>query len=156
MLGDDVQLLMELYPRIFHACHSRHVRDPLTLEKVSARQAGILDHLDDTTPTMLSRLAAHNGVTASTMSLAIDRLERMGYVRRERDATDGRRVGITLTESGARLRDAQSILEPDRVRAMLAHLSAEDRSRALEGLATLSRAAEDEMARASGMGSHPK
>jgi DNA-binding MarR family transcriptional regulator len=35
---------------------------------------------------VLSDLAKHMGVTASTMSLAVDRLERNGYVVRERGA----------------------------------------------------------------------
>lgn len=146
MLGEDVRALLELYPRIFFACHTRHVRDPQTLRQISARQASILDHLDEITPTTLSGLAAHSGVTASTMSLAIDRLEQMGYVQRVRDTQDARRVNITLTEAGGRLRDSQSVLEPERVRAMLEHLSEEDRQRALEGLALLAGAAQREIA----------
>ena len=146
MLGEEVRRLLDLYPRIFFACHSRHVEDPETRKLVSARQASILDHLDEELPTTLSDLAAHMGVTPSTMSLSIDRLEEMGYVRRVRDTIDGRRVEITLTARGLRLREAQSVLEPERVRAMLAHLSEPDRTRALDGLALLAGAAQREMA----------
>ncbi len=145
MLGEDVRLLLELYPRIFFACHTRHVPDPETRKLVSAKQASILDHLDETEATTLSGLAAHMGVTPSTMSLSVDRLEGMGYVRRIRDTIDGRRVGITLTARGLRLREAQSVLEPERVRAMLSHLNELDRTRALEGLSLLAEAAQREM-----------
>jgi DNA-binding MarR family transcriptional regulator len=145
MLGEDVRRLLDLYPRIFFACHTRHVPDPETRKLVSAKQASILDHLDESEPTTLSGLAAHMGVTPSTMSLSVDRLERMGYVRRAKDLTDARRVGITLTERGLRLREAQSVLEPERVRAMLSHLDQNDRARALDGLALLAEAAQREM-----------
>jgi DNA-binding MarR family transcriptional regulator len=145
MLGEDVRRLLDLYPRIFFACHTRHVPDPETKKLVSARQASILDHLDEEEPTTLSELAAHMGVTPSTMSLSIDRLEGMGYVRRAKDPIDARRVGITLTDRGFRLREAQSVLEPERVRAVLSRLDEPDRARALEGLTLLAEAAQREM-----------
>jgi DNA-binding MarR family transcriptional regulator len=79
------------------------------------------------------------------MSLSVDRLEGMGYVRRARDPLDARRVGITLTNRGLRLREAQSVLEPERVRAMLSRLDEPERARALDGLALLAEAAQREM-----------
>ncbi len=141
MLGNAVRQILEDYPKIFHACHTRHVRDPASRALVSARQASILDHLDGVEPTTLTALARHSGVTASTMSLAIDRLVRMGYVRRVRDRADARRVHLTLTAAGARLRDAQQVLEPERVRAMLERLPPDDLETALRGLRLLARAA---------------
>ena len=141
MLGDDVRRLMELYPRIFFACHTRHVQDPETRRVVSSHQVSILDHLDEVEPTTLTGLARHMGVTASTTSLSIDRLERGGYVRRRRDSHDARRIGITLTAAGVRIRDAQSVLDADRVRAMLSRIEPGERQQALNGLARLAEAA---------------
>jgi DNA-binding MarR family transcriptional regulator len=43
------------------------------------------------------QLAAAVGITAGAMTVAIDRLERLGYVRRVRDAPDRRRVRVELT-----------------------------------------------------------
>lgn len=140
-----VERVLELYPRIFHACHSRHVRDPKTREAVSANQARVLDHLDDAEPTSLMGLARHMGVSASTMSLTVDRLERRGYVTRSRDSADRRVVNLRLTAAGVRLRDAQSVLDPKRVKAMILRLSPGDREDAVRGLALLARAAGDEM-----------
>lgn len=140
-----VDRVLELYPRIFHACHSRHVRDPKTREAVSTNQARVLDHLDDAEPTSLMGLAKHMGVSASTMSLTVDRLVRRGYVTRSRDAADRRVVNLRLTAAGARLRDAQSVLDPKRVKAMILKLSPEDRQDAVRGLALLARAASEEM-----------
>jgi len=140
-----VAQVLELYPRIFHACHSRHVRDPKTREAVSVNQARVLDHLDDVEPTSLMVLARHMGVGASTMSLTIERLARRGYVTRSRDAVDRRVVNLRLTAAGARLRDAQSVLDPGRVQSMILRLSPADRADAVRGLALLARAASEEM-----------
>jgi DNA-binding MarR family transcriptional regulator len=140
--ASDVARVLDAYPRIYFACHRRHVYDAEQRRLVSAHQASILDHLDPVESTVLSDLAKHMGVTASTMSLAIDRLERNGYVARERDATDRRRVRIRLTEAGVRVRRANSVLDPALVTEMLEQLPADDRRKALRGLELLARAAD--------------
>jgi DNA-binding MarR family transcriptional regulator len=86
------------------------------------------------------------GVTASTMSLAVDRLARGGYVRRERDAQDGRRVNLRLTEAGLRVRREKSVLDPELVASLLGRLSAAERREAIRGLELLARAADAEAA----------
>jgi DNA-binding MarR family transcriptional regulator len=143
---DAARRLLELYPRIFFACHARHRRDPGTRRLLSAHQGSILDHLDAREPTSMNGLARHMGVTASTMSLSVDRLERLGYVKRARDRGDRRRVHLTLTPAGVRVKEAQSVLEPERVRGMLAQLAREEREAGLRGLEILARAAERYMA----------
>jgi DNA-binding MarR family transcriptional regulator len=137
--------VLDTYPRIYFACHTRHVRDPDTGADVSAHQASILDHLDAVDPMSMTDLAGHMGVTIATMSLAIDRLEHKGYVRRRRDARDGRRVLLRITDAGLRLREAKSVLDPARVEQVLAHLSAAEREHALEGLGLLARASAHHM-----------
>lgn len=138
----DVALVLDAYPRIYFACHRRHVYDAHQRRLVSAHQASILDHLDPVESTILSDLAKHMGVTASTMSLAVDRLERNGYVTRERDAADRRRVRIRLTDAGVRVRRANSVLDPSLVAEMLQQLPASERGEALRGLQMLARAAD--------------
>lgn len=144
--GTAARQLMEAYPRIFFACHARHRRDPKSRRRISAHQGSILDHLDAVEPTSMNGLARHMGVTASTMSLAVDRLQRLGYVTRARDAGDRRRVHLRLTAAGVRVKKAQSVLEPDRVRGMLSKLSPADRAAGIRGLELLARAAEQYMA----------
>src|SRR5205814_10324786 len=96
-IGEAMTAVMTLYPRIYFACHTRHVRDPQSQRLLSRHQASILDHLDAIEPTTVMELAGHMGVTAATMSLSIDRLERKGYVVRVKDATDRRRAHVRLT-----------------------------------------------------------
>ena len=141
----QVRALLAAYPRIYFACHTRHVQDPATGDEVSAHQASILDHLDEVDPLSMTDLADHMGVTVATMSLSIDRLERRSYVRRGRDPQDGRRVLLRVTPAGVRLREAKSVLDPVRVEQVLGQLSPGDREAALKGLDLLARAAQRHM-----------
>jgi len=93
----------------------------------------------------LAGLAAHMGVTPSTMSITVERLVRGGYVSRIRDRDDTRRVQLRLTESGVRIKSEKSVLDPERVQEMLANLTREERRRALAGLALLARASQQAM-----------
>ena len=134
--------LLADYPKIFFACHARHVRDPRTHRLLSAHQASLLDHLDETEAITLAGLAKHMGVTPSTMSLTIERLVRRGYVLRSRHSGDRRRLQLRLSPAGARVREASSVLEPARVRLLLAGMPRTQREQALQGLALLARAAD--------------
>jgi len=133
-----------LYSQIYFACHTRHVHDPESGTRVSARQASILSHVDSVEPTPLSQLASHMGVTVSTMSIAVDRLVRQGYVVRDRAESDARVRHVRLTTAGERLRATQKVLEPRLVRAMLSRLSPTERRDALRGLELLGTAAREQ------------
>jgi DNA-binding MarR family transcriptional regulator len=144
-IGEAMTAVMTLYPRIYFACHTRHVGDPQSPRLLTRHQASILDHLDELEPTTVMDLAAHMGVTSATMSVAIDRLERKGYVVRLRDAQDRRRVHVRLTTAGVRIKEASSVLDPERVEALVSRLSDKDRQRAIEGLGLLAYATEAAM-----------
>jgi MarR family transcriptional regulator, organic hydroperoxide resistance regulator len=139
-VDEAARQVMALYPRIYFACHSRHVVDPHSRKLLSRHQASILDHLDEVEPTTLTALAGHMGVTVATMSLGVDRLERKGFVVRLRDVADRRRVHLRLTAAGVRVREASSVLDPARVAALVARLSDEERDAAIRGLALLAEA----------------
>lgn len=141
----EIEAVLEFYPRIYFACHTRHVRDSRTGTVLSANQASILDHLDEVEPTTLSELAEHMGVTPSTMSIAIERLVRQGYVARLRDESDRRRLRLRLTPDGNRIKQEKSVLDPARVNAVLARLSPSDRTDAVRGLELLANASTEEM-----------
>jgi DNA-binding MarR family transcriptional regulator len=139
----DVETVLRCYPQIYFACHRRHVRDEKTGQVMSQNQASILDHLDDTEGTTLFDLARHMGVTASTMSLTVDRLERGGWVKRERSKQDARRVELRLTDDGVRIKKQRKVLEPALVDAMLARLEDGKRKKALRGLELLAEASRE-------------
>jgi MarR family transcriptional regulator, organic hydroperoxide resistance regulator len=132
-LRPDVAQVFRDYPRIYFACHRRHVRDPKTGTMVSQAQVSILDHLDADTPTVLGDLAQHMG--------AVGRLVGLAYVDRVVDPIDRRKVQLRLTDAGVRICAANSVLEPSLVEAMLDQLNAAERKAALHGLSLLGKAA---------------
>jgi MarR family transcriptional regulator, organic hydroperoxide resistance regulator len=144
--GEAATVVMTAYPRIWFACHRRHVRDTESGTLLSAHQASILDHLDTVEATSLTELAGHLDVTPGTMSVAIDRLEKHGYVRRTWDDRDRRRVQLRLTDAGARVRSANSALDPALVEAMLGRLTPAEQHAAITGLTILARGADHELA----------
>jgi len=148
--------LMALYPRIYFACHTRHVRDPQSHRLLSRHQASVLDHLDDVDPITLNGLARHMGVTPATMSMTIDRLEEKGYVVRIKDEADRRRVHLRLTSAGVRIKASSSVLDPALVEALMARLSDEERDAALQGLALLAKAAQSQEKREAGQRTRPE
>jgi DNA-binding MarR family transcriptional regulator len=143
VIAAQISTLMDCYPKIYFACHTRHVQDEETNHRLSAHQASILDHLDELEPTSLLTLAGHMGVTASTMSLTVDRLVRAGYVTRDRDALDARKVALRLTTDGARLKERKSVLDRELVAAMLGRMKPRERAEGLAGLEMLAKAAAD-------------
>jgi MarR family transcriptional regulator, organic hydroperoxide resistance regulator len=145
LLLPGVETVLRCYPRIYFACHMRHVRDDQAKRTLSAHQASILDHLDEVAPTLVHELASHMGVTPSTISIHLDRLERYGYVRRARDTEDARKVHVRLTRAGVRIKQKQKVLDPERVDEMLRELPENERKRALEGLELLAAAAQASM-----------
>jgi len=138
---EAVQQVLTLYPQIYFACHTRHVRRASTSTQLSATDSTLLAHLDEHDAVRATDLARHMGVTPATMSLAIDRLEHKGYVVRARDGVDRRRVHVRLTSAGVRIREATSVLDPARVEALLTRLTDDEREAAVHGLALLAAAA---------------
>src|SRR5258708_5236059 len=117
-----VHQLMMYYPQVYFACHTRHVRDLKNNVTLSAHQASVLDHLDEIEPTNLRTLAAHMGVTPSTMCLTINRLVRQRYVVRKKDDHDARQIRLLLTPAGVRIKSQKSVLDPARVKTVLEQL----------------------------------
>lgn len=61
-------------------------------------QALVLDVLDEQSPLPISLLAERTGSANSTVSGIVDRLEKLGMVRRERGSRDHRVIYVALTE----------------------------------------------------------
>lgn len=141
MVDAQIRRLFDAYPAIFLACHRQHLREDEHGGAVTEHQASILDHLHPTRPTTLSRLAEHMGVSRSTMSITVRRLVRCGYIARRCDKSDRRSVCLTLTPAGARIREQNTLLDPDLVQEMFAVLKGSELEVALQGMERLARAA---------------
>jgi len=141
MVDSNVERLLAAYPAIYLACHRDHARSDAAGNPLTEKQASVLDHLDGTRPTTLSKLAEHMGVGRSTMSTMVARLVRGGYVGRKAGSADRRVVGLTLTAAGKRIKDENTVLNPQLVRQMLKLMGPVEMGRALAGMESLARAA---------------
>lgn len=137
----DVRVVQTRYPQIYLACRTRHVPRRSSAVHLSRGDAALMSHLDERSPVSATTLADHLGISPSTLSAAVSRLTKLGYIARARCANDGRVTELRLSSRGAAAMRAGSVLEAPRVKAMLGVLGASDRRRALEGLTLLADAA---------------
>jgi DNA-binding MarR family transcriptional regulator len=142
-MEDDLLTIQRLYPQIFHACHVRHVRSRRGPFQLSERDQGLLAHLLRSAGRGASELARHMGVGLPTVSEALKRLERLGYVERARSTRDRRALSLKLTRRGAEALAGTSVLDHERLRAALERLTREERRSAVQGLELLARAARE-------------
>lgn len=138
---DDVFEVQRLYPQIYVACHTDHVRATSTKWRISSQDASILVHLDRNTGLSPRALAAHLGVAPSTLSAAIARLSELGYLTSEPNESDRRQRELRLTARGAEAISSTSVLDGERVKALLTKLTPDERKAAIRGLALLAKAA---------------
>lgn len=141
MADDDVFEVQRLYPQIYVACHADHVRAASTKWRISSQDASILVHLDRDSGLSPRALAAHLGVKPSTLSAAIARLAELGYLTSTASETDRRKRELRLTARGAEAIASTSVLNAERVRALLNKLKPDERKAAVRGLALLAQAA---------------
>lgn len=141
MSEDDAFELLRAYPQIYLACHVEHRTRGRSPTGLTSRDAAFLAHLDDPAGTGPAALARHLGISGSTLSAALARLAAHDLVRIEPDPTDGRRRLIVLTDAGRQVVASGSVLDPDRVAALLDRLAPAERRKAVEGLNLLAAAA---------------
>ena len=142
-MSDDVFEIQRLYPQIYLACHHDHIRASSTEFRVSSQDGSVLVHLDQETGIRPNALAKHLGVAASTLSATISRLEKLGYLSSTPAANDKRQRELKLTARGAEAIAATSVLNANRVDALMKKLTRDERNAAVKGLALLARAARE-------------
>lgn len=119
---------------------ARELRRETDALGVTARQATLLWLVRNRPGLSLRELAAAEGISGPALSGHVDRLELAGLLRRVRSSEDRRRVGLELTEEGARLlrriRARRTTWLAERLRR-LEPAEADAVERALEPLAAL-------------------
>jgi MarR family transcriptional regulator, organic hydroperoxide resistance regulator len=141
MTDDPVSAIQRFYPQIYLACHRHHVRAVSTPYRLSAQDSGLLTHLDDDQAVLTGALAKHLGLSASTLSASVKRLESLGYIVRTPRASDRRQIELRLTAKGAEAMAGASALDRRRIVKLLGQLTPSESRQAVDGLALLARAA---------------
>jgi DNA-binding MarR family transcriptional regulator len=106
-ISDPVTVANRLRPVLLQL--NRQLRRELAPLGITGGQAALM-HAVRTNPGIgVRELAKREGVSTAAMSTALTRLEAAGLIRRTRGETDRRRVGLEVTDEGARvLRSARS------------------------------------------------
>jgi DNA-binding MarR family transcriptional regulator len=143
MVDNDVFEIQRLYPQIYLACHNDHIRAASTQWRISSQDGSVLVHLDREAGIRPNALAKHLGVAASTLSATISRLEKLGYLSSTPAANDKRQRELKLTTRGAEAIAATSVLNAERVSALMKKLTDQERRAAVKGLTLLARAARE-------------
>ena len=73
------------------------------------------------------------------MSITVSRLVRRGYIAQNRDKSDARRVGLRLTTAGLRVKEQNTILDPDLMREMFRLAPPRELETALRGIEYLAK-----------------
>ncbi len=141
MPDPDVLAIQRDYPLVFLACHVEHVRASRNAQAISARESGLLAHLDVRWPQTAGELAAHLAVSPSALSASIRKLVALGYVERRERAGDRRHAELLLTPRGVEALQGGSVLDTARLTALLGLLAPAERRAACRGLALLAGAA---------------
>jgi DNA-binding MarR family transcriptional regulator len=93
---DDLPLALDRKTREFNAQAAMFSQAAAGRLGINTTDLRCLDVLSQTGPISAGRLAGITGLTVGAITGIADRLEGAGYARRERDATDRRRVIIGL------------------------------------------------------------
>ena len=101
VIADPLAIANQLRPVLLRL--ARELRKETESLGVTARQVTLLWLIKSNPGLSLRELAAEERISAPALSGYVDRLEKAGLIERVRDPDDRRRVGLTLTEEGARL-----------------------------------------------------
>ncbi len=112
--------------------------DEVCCEGLTTRQCAILRILANREGARLSDLAQAAEITPSAMTRVLERLEKLGLVRRVRGSQeDGRAAAVEITAEGRKVRQRIDRLMRDRTNAIVNAIPEPTRNRLLEALRTL-------------------
>ena len=115
--------LLELWRRLRKEARAARRAQGLGLE-----QYWLLKEIDERGPLTVGHLADHFGVTSSSMTTALKRLEAQGLVRRERQTHDQRVVHVALTAPGRAAMEANQRARRAVAASLVARLDAEEQA----------------------------
>jgi DNA-binding MarR family transcriptional regulator len=120
----------------------RMQRDEICCGDLTLQQFDTLKRISTAERSTLGSVAQELEIDLSTASRNLTRLEKQGYVSKDRDASDARTVILRLTPRGKRALSTLSCDERDALAAVYDRISAGRRAEVIAGLAVLTEALE--------------
>jgi len=120
----------------------RHTGKSATAGDLTLAQLSILLTLLDQGPMRMTELAAHERVRTPTTTVAIRRLEKLGLVKRSRDASDLRAVLVEITPEGLAQHRESLASRQAHLAQLLSKLDENELAALTKALAPLARIAE--------------
>ena len=93
---------------------------------VSITEIHIIEKIGTHEPTRMSEVARSCGVTLATLTVACDKLETKGLVRRSRDKSDRRVVIVSLTDKGRAAYEYHRAFHERMIASVMETLSSEE------------------------------
>jgi DNA-binding MarR family transcriptional regulator len=94
--------------------------------KMSISELHVLREIGDGPVRTMTQIARGLKISVSALTIAMNKLEKKGYVRRERDTEDHRIVNVSLTADGLEAFEYHDAFHKKMVDDALGHLSAEE------------------------------
>ncbi|SDX32402.1 DNA-binding transcriptional regulator, MarR family [Marininema mesophilum] len=138
---DELVVLMRMTARVLR----QHVFRELKEYNLTYPQSIILKTLAMDDQYSLANLSDQAGMTTSSVSGIVDRLESSGWVTRRRDKNDRRVVWIELSKEGKDLVRQVPALNPDHFKQLLRRMPEEDVTLLVDQLKKLHQLVEEEL-----------
>jgi DNA-binding MarR family transcriptional regulator len=135
------RMLVEIYDDVNHIEEysiKKGAFSDLSITEIHTIEAVGLYH-----PRTMSEIAAELGITLGTLTIAVDKLIRKGYLERSRSDTDRRIVYITLTKRGKLAYRIHEKFHMDMVRAIMMDFTSQEEEVLLTALRKLNQHLKD-------------
>ncbi len=116
---------------------------PFDNVQVTPPQLALLDWVAKSPGCGVREIAEGLGLTPPTISVAVRRLEKAGFLERQPDRRDGRAIQLFLTPEGQALRQRMQGFRLRKFRSLLVSLNPQERTTLLDLLERAIRAAEN-------------
>lgn len=143
MIPEEANQVLSAYLRISRLMSER-LRGQIGKRNLTFPQTMALALLHEEGPMPISSLAAATGSANSTISGVVDRLERMGLIRRVRSEQDRRVIYVATTEKFEQLYEERTTNTLGRFAELMSHLTPEQLEQVVKGLSILEEALSEE------------
>ena len=115
----------------------RRLKQLSTDQDLSLAESSTLSRLERGGPASSSELARHDRISPQSMGVTVAALEDRGLIERDRDPQDGRRIVLSITESGRRTVHDKRGARTEQIAAALGTGFSEDELAQLKAAAVL-------------------